>query len=189
MDDETQPADVIRNAREIARRSITLSQLVSVAFGAPSKEALAWLTREGLADEISPREQSFLSAPEPTQEEVVALTWRVECLAPLLWSIGKIDRMPELTEECDTNLIRSALVWPPDSIQSFVDSAVLRNEAEIQAEYQRVYDAHWRVRDARLFGRPAPDGLDEEVIFERHYGFNWVIGYGAQDWDEISTDT
>ena len=33
-----------------------------------------------------------------------------------------------------------------------------------------------------------PD-VNPSVIRERHYAFNWIIGYCNQTWDEISTDT
>jgi hypothetical protein len=45
------------------------------------------------------------------------------------------------------------------------------------------------VRDAQLFGKPAPRDIEAGVVRERHYAFNWIIGYCGQPWDEISTDT
>jgi hypothetical protein len=189
MNNDAPAEDALRSASDIARRAIALSQVISVAFGAPRLDALAWLEREGLANELSPKERVFLASDAPSREDVMAFTWRVECLAPLLWSIGKIGAMPALEAECDTYQLKTAIVWPPAATELFIQSAMMRTEEEIEAEYEKVYDAHWHVRDARLFGRPAPAGLNEEVIFERHYGFNWLIGYGGQDWDEVSTDT
>jgi hypothetical protein len=81
------------------------------------------------------------------------------------------------------------MVWPPNSTAGFISSAQLRDEAEIRDEYEKIYDAHWRVRDARIHERPIPDCLDAGAIFERHWGFNWLTGYCGQEWDQISTDT
>ena len=65
----------------------------------------------------------------------------------------------------------------------------LRAEAEILAANEAIYQLHWSVRDARLFGRPTPAELHPGVIRERHYALNWLIGYNGQDWDDITTDT
>ena len=98
----------------------------------------------------------------------------------------KISKMPPLTSHCDPNVWREA-TSSPINVSEFIQSAVLRPLSEIQAEYEKVWQAHWRVIDARIHGRPAPDGLDEEVIQERHYGFGWVVqGF---DWDHVSIDT
>ena len=67
------------------------------------------------------------------------------------------------------------------------------------------YQIHWRVRDFQLRRQPTPprklarmahEDIDlptesyvPGVVQERHYGLNWLIGYGGQAWDDIRTDT
>ena len=97
--------------------------------------------------------------------------------------------MPPLTSQCDTASIKSAVVWPPVSTKTFIETAALRREEEIDDEYEQIYQAHWRVRDAEIKKLPVPDGLNGGAIFERHWGFNWLLGYFSQPWDEIKTDT
>jgi hypothetical protein len=189
MEDDEYPDDIIRSAEAIARRAIVLSQVVAVAHGDAREAALAWLKREGLLSDLSPREQDFLSTNEPSRSDVIGFTWGVERLVPLMWSIQKIGEMPPLTAQCDTDSLCAAMVWPPNSTAGFISSAQLRDEAEIRDEYEKIYDAHWRVRDARIHERPIPDCLDAGAIFERHWGFNWLTGYCGQEWDQISTDT
>jgi NADPH-dependent 2,4-dienoyl-CoA reductase/sulfur reductase-like enzyme len=48
---------------------------------------------------------------------------------------------------------------------------------------------HWEARNAQIKGRPAALNVDLEIIQERHHAINWVIGYDALDWDEVTTDT
>lgn len=108
---------------------------------------------------------------------------------PLLWSINKIDKMPDLKSECDTDLLKQAVIWPPNSTKEYITSSKIRAEDELFEEYEKVYQAHWKVRDAQLNGKPMPKTYNSEIVYERHYGFNWVTGYMGQDWDEITTDT
>jgi hypothetical protein len=59
-----------------------------------------------------------------------------------MWSIQKIGEMPPLTSQCDTNALRAAMVLPPTSTADFIASAMLRDEAEIRDQYEKIYDAH-----------------------------------------------
>jgi hypothetical protein len=187
--EEEIPVDVRRSATEVARRSLVLSAVISVAHGDDRDAVSEWLRREALWPELSPKELAFIAHREPDRKEVIAFTWHTERLVPLLWAIQKIASMPPLTCQCDTDPMRSAVVWPPAPTSKFIDTAVLRCETEIDEEYERIYHAHWRVRDAHRKNLPPPDGLDEGAIFERHWGFNWLRGYFGQPWDEILTDT
>jgi hypothetical protein len=189
MEDVDLPEDVVRSPDEIARRALVLSIVVSVAYGSLRSDALAWLRQEELLSLLTPREEKFLSAADPTSQEKIDFTWMIERLVPLTWAIQKLDRLPPLTSQCDPDLLKDAVVWPPQSTAEYIRTTRFRVEEEIHARYEEIYHAHWRVRDAQLRGLPPSDGLDRGSIYERHYGFNWVIGYCSQEWDEISTDT
>lgn len=69
----------------------------------------------------------------------------------------------------------------------FIESATLRQEAEIEAQYEFIYDTHCEVRTAQNTG--APTKVNARVVQERHYAMNWITGYCGQAWDEITTDT
>ena len=71
----------------------------------------------------------------------------------------------------------------------FIEDAELRPIADILDQADLIYRYHWAVRDARIKGRQAPAALDHDVTEERHYALNWLIGYHAQAWDDVSTDT
>ena len=188
-DEEEPPPDIMRTAIAIARRALVLSQVVSVAYGDSREQVIGWLRREGLLSDLSPLEQDFLATAPPSEKDRIAFSWGIERLVPLMWAIQKLPEMPPLTSQCDTDAMKESIVWPPAPSLPFIESASLRSEEEIRVEYEKIYNAHWRVRDAQLNHRPIPDGLDGGSIYERHYGFNWLIGYCGQDWDEISTDT
>jgi hypothetical protein len=44
------------------------------------------------------------------------------------------------------------------------------------------------VNDARLRGNRF-EGVDCQIVLERHHALNWLIGYQDQAGDEVSTDT
>lgn len=97
--------------------------------------------------------------------------------------------MPGLKSECDTELLKVAVVWPPSSTKDYIASSRTRQEDELFEEYEKVYQAHWTLRDIKLNNKPVSRKYNSEVVYERHYGFNWVTGYMGQDWDEVTTDT
>lgn len=85
--------------------------------------------------------------------------------------------------------MKKVVVLPPAPTAEFISSAELRDQREIDEEHENVYQAHWTVRDAKINNTEIPENLDPEVIYERHYAFNWVAGYMGQSWDDIATDT
>jgi len=171
----------------------------------PREQVVSWLRREGLWDTVSSEESQFLLSASPTPQQRINATWRAEALFPLLWSLGLVPELPSPQQLCNLQLIQSVL--PPlfKPVADFISSARLRADAEIHAANEEICQIHWRVRDAQLRGRPTPPGklarmpvpdceppvksYHSGVVQERHYALNWLIGYGGQDWDDISTDT
>ncbi|MEO0454184.1 MAG: DUF4272 domain-containing protein [Verrucomicrobiota bacterium] len=102
---------------------------------------------------------------------------------------GKISSLGSLSEQCETGPLIDSIPDMFSSTNDFISSSSLRSSDVITVEYEKIYDAHWRVRDAQLNDRTIPDDIIPGIVSERHYGFNWIIGYCGQDWDEISTDT
>lgn len=180
--------DEFRTAEEIAKRSLVLGALISTVYGAPISEAEDWLKAENLWDELSPQELEYLKNPT-NKKARIDLSWRSEALVILLWSINKIPSLPALTTECDTTILTSVLVGPPNATKEFISAAKLRSEEEISTAYEEVYESHWSVRDAQINGRPVPGNLNSGVVYERHFGFNYVMGYDSLPWDEITCDT
>jgi hypothetical protein len=204
-DSQDEYTDQIRSADEVARRCIVLYAVLGAGHEEPRDQLVEWLRRERLWEAVSPKEAEFLLCESPSEQDRINATWRAEALFPLLWALGLIAEMPSPQQLCDVQLIRSELPPLLSSVREFVSTARLRNEKEIYAANNEVYHIHWRVRDARLRGLPAPPGklprmphvdsdppvesYDSGVVWERHYALNWLIGYCGQDWDDITTDT
>lgn len=171
----------------MARRVLALSAASACAYGSFPEGTVEWLKREELWPAASPRERQFLTEPT-SQHERIQFTWRVEALVPLLWAIMHLESMPGWEGECDPALLAPLVVWPPAATKRYVASATLRSPEAIHSEYEKIYDAHWAVRNTALQGLPAQGG-HPGVIYQRHYAFNWLTRYKGQDWDNIYTDT
>lgn len=187
-DDYDDIEDEIREPGEIAKRALSLAAVVSCAYGEPKADVISWLKNEDLWGSVSPSEKEYLEN-NTTKEQDAKFTWRIEALVALLWSINKIKKISNLKSECNTEPLKKSVIWPPNSTKEYISSSKIRSEDEIFEEYEKVYQAHWKVRDAQLNNKTIPKKFNPEVVYERHYGFNWVTGYMGQEWDDVTTDT
>lgn len=186
-EDDFEDHDTPRSAIEIAKRAIALHCVIAASHEVSKTDIAGWLKSENLYGELSPWERRFVEAEENTRRDIIQATWRVEGQVALLWSIQKIDQMDALTGPCNTTPLIDAMPDLFSSTSAFIESATLRSKEEIGEEYERIYDIHWRVRNAKNKGLPIE--YNSGVVQERHYAMNWVTGYCGQEWDKITTDT
>lgn len=150
---------------------------------------IEWLKRESLLDSISPKEHLLLFGGTATQQQLINATWRAEAMVPIMWALNLFEVMPEPTRLCDLELIQKNIPEIGTSTATFVSGSTLRSEEEITDANDQIFDLHWSIRDAQVFGRPVPNGLVPGVVQERHHALNWLVGYFDQDWDDVATDT
>jgi len=179
--------DIPRTAVEIAKRAIALHCVIAASHEVSRTAMSEWLKSENLYDELSPWERKFMETETNTRRDIIQASWRTEGQVALLWAIQKIDHMDPLTAQCNTTPLVDAMPELFSSTSDFIESASLRNKEEIEEEYERIYDIHWKVRNAKSTGVPIE--YDSGVVQERHYAMNWITGYCGQAWDEITTDT
>jgi hypothetical protein len=122
--------------------------VISVADEANRETAFSWLKNEGLWGAVSPKEKDFLENEDPSQEEIIAASWRVESLSTLLWALGKIERSELPRELCDTELVQNIMSQAENSCATFVNEAELRSPSEILDETDLIYRIHWAVVDS-----------------------------------------
>ncbi len=181
--------DKVRSAEEIARRSLALFGVVGLALDAPRLEIISWLRDEGLWDELTPWELAYVSAEKPAERQTVIASWMSEALVVLLWALRKVETLPAPNEQCDTSLFQELL--PPFAdmpAAQFIAFAERRSDDALHEMAYEVMHLHWQARDAQIHSKPVPH-VDIEIIQERHHAINWVIGYDALPWDEVTTDT
>lgn len=185
VDDYSEPYS--RTEIEVASRTIVLHCVAAVGYGVDPHLLIDWLKDQSLWDVVSPNEKAFLYSETPSDKHRSDARWRQEAQWALLWAIGKVSSLGLPTKTCDTRqLVDEIMPALGDSIDSFVSSAILRPPAELLGEDDRTYNLHCYARKA--FREDAvPDDLVYDVLFQRHYAFEWLSG--NDDWDDVTTDT
>ena len=185
VDDYSEPYK--RTAGDVAIRTIILHGVAAVGYGVDPQPVIDWLKGQSLWDAVSPNEQAFLCADNPSDKQRSDARWRQEAQWALLWAIGKVKALGLPTQTCDTGrLVDEIMPALGDPIDSFVSSAELRQPSELLGEDDRTYNLHCYARQA-FREDLLPDDLVYDVLFQRHYAFEWLSG--EDDWDGVRTDT
>lgn len=176
-----------RSTEEIAKRAIAVCLTAAKGEGV-DQATLDSLVRQYGADAFfSPKEASFIRNPNPSPEERAKYSWRYEDYWVLLWALGYVDTLDRPEVQCDVP--RSIRFLKSRTTQQFIADAKPRPLATILDEADLIYRYDWATTNARVKSQLSPAKLDGEIVQERHYALNWLIGYMDQAWDDISIDT
>ena len=88
------------------------------------------------------------------------------------------------------SLFLAAIFWQHKGIGGLLSKGFSHSQSEIldAADITLRYD--WACVEARVHGKEAPASLNGDVVMERHYAFNWIIGAnGGAGWDDIQPNT
>ena len=176
-----------RSREEIAWRAMALLVVAIKGEGLEQPVVTKIVDEYRLRAHFTPKELAFIQDSSPTEHERVQFLWRYEAAWTLLWALGYVESLNKPTAICNVKFAVGIL--RERSSAQFISDAKLRPIESVLDEADLIYRYHWAVVDARIKAEPAPVALEPDVIMERHYALNWLIGYMDQDWDEISTDT
>ncbi|GAA0121898.1 MULTISPECIES: DUF4272 domain-containing protein [Clostridium] len=187
----------MRSAEEIAKRAIACLISIQVACDINSGENVeesreffkGFLQRYKVEEELTDNEKKIIFG-RPDKQDVINMAWKYEAYWTLIWALGIVDKLEYPSQICDCNFaIRTVADY--EDFNAFMKTVKLRNIEEILDEADLIYRYNWACVNARIKGENAPAGLDSEVVFERHWGLNWLIGKGTynDNWDSVSTDT
>lgn len=104
----------------------------------------------------------------------------------MLWYLGLIDELDVPNHICDTNTVIQ-IFQNNASVEELCKASTLRDVEELLDEADLIYRYNWACVDHRVNQNKDPN-LDPGVVYERHWGLNWLIRYD-EDWDFVSTDT
>ncbi|RYF55784.1 MAG: DUF4272 domain-containing protein [Comamonadaceae bacterium] len=185
-------SDRVRTTEEITQRALSLGAAVARSFDAPRKEVIAFVEGAGLLQELTPSEHSYIYASRRSAQQTVNMSWNSEALTVLLWSIGKLVCLPGPDAQCSTGDLSDAL--PPygnEPLDQFRETARRRSERVLFEMAQNIQLQHVVARQRKSNTKYRPDFgfANVEIVQERHRAINWVVGYCAQDWDEVTADT
>ena len=176
-------------ARQIATRAIILQGVVAVASQVDPDPVIEWYREQGVWNQVSRKEQSFLLNPASlTRDERNQLRWHQEAVWTLLWAVHKVEVLGLPTRQCDTRRLVDEIVPALGSdVEPFLASAEIRSPGELLAEDDRHYDLWCRYFQTRREGSHLlPSDLNFSVLYERQYAFEWL--HGIEDWDDVQCD-
>jgi hypothetical protein len=176
-----------RTGEEVAQRAIALLA-VCVKASAPEDVAAGMLPKLKAGPFLSPQERVFVADPRPSDTVKSNLSWRAEALLVLMWALGAED-LPSPRAPLDEAGYRKLRDKAISLAEAGPSKATLRPQAEILDATDLAYRYHWAVVEARVNKTAPPAAVAPDVIMERHYALNWLIGYMGQAWDDITTDT
>ena len=177
-----------RESKDVASKTVVLFGLLYVAHNEKTpQEIISYFKKYNLWDFVSPEEREYLEKSKRSNEENNQITWRIECINILLWSIGKFEKLDFPTAMCDFSEYKDLPNIKKDPTE-WIEKARLRNTEEILNETDLIYRIHWAVRDASLNGKKIPGNINQDVVIERHFALNWLTMY-QEEWDNITTDT
>jgi hypothetical protein len=187
VENENEDEIKLRTKEEIVDRIIALTLVSAKAMGATKEEVDGFIETYNAPELFSQDEKEFISNKNPNQNNFVAFSWKIECVWVLLWSLKLIPDLKYPNNTCDVDLIYKTVF--NKSKEELLNDSSPRTDSEILDNLDLIYRIHWAVRDAQANDRDMPKELNESVVYERHYGFNWLVNYMEQEWDEVSTDT
>lgn len=188
MDNEELEDDMqVRTPKTVAERILGLLAVIGKAHQGEDPNFKAWIATNDIKNYLSFKETEFINSNEPEQNAIINFSWRAEALTSLFWAANLIEEMPALNAQFDVYSIKqlAEIIGNP---KEFITTITLRPDEDLTAMETELYNQHWRVRDAQLFGKEMPEELNPSVVYERRYGLSWIIGYG-DDWDSVPTDT
>lgn len=178
--------EIHRSASDIAKRTLVLHAIAAVGYGVDPEPIVDWLKNEKIWTVASIEEKRVFGSDGLSGDAASAARWRQEAQWTLLWIIGKVSALGLPTSTCDTaKLVDEIMPSLGDSITPFVSTAKLRSHGDLLAEEDRVYNLHCYARKAHRDGS-MPDDLVYDVLYQRHYAFEWLAG---DDWDDVRVDT
>ena len=126
-----------------------------------------------------------------SMEKANNMQWRMEMCMPIFWAYGICeDDLPFPSEMTDTTDMIKLINSCPD-LGEIMKLVKPRPLGEILDNADVCYRMHWACVEARIHKRPELcGGLSEDVVYEQHKGFLWLLGdEAAETWDDISADT
>jgi hypothetical protein len=177
----------IRTQDEIVDRALALCYIGLKSEGLEQKHLDKMDKDLHITAKLTPNENVYATAKQPTEQQIVDASWRYESLHVMLWALGFIDTLSYPDQMC--NVADDVKIIHDLTEEQFRQKAKLRTKKEILDQADLILRLDWACVSARVKNEAAPGDLDKGVVFERHHSLNWLINYMKQDWDNVTTDT
>ncbi|MFS2135150.1 DUF4272 domain-containing protein [Duganella sp. Dugasp56] len=187
----SEPELRLRTPEDVLRRMLAL---FVVAIRAESLAGGRAIAVDDLQERFPPAfagltdaERAYLAQEEPSEQETAQFLWRYEAILVLQWVLGLQDALPFADAICDVAAIsRTVIERGTDGLRK---QLAMRPAGELLDALDLHYRLHWATRQAILKKTPAPAGLNDGVLQERHLALNWLVRFEDRDWDDVDTPT
>lgn len=138
---------------------------------------------------FSPSEQDYLNNSNSSEQEQVQFVWQYENLWVMEWALGLHEDLFWPDHICDVPA-SVRLMQAYSHMDELLAAVKPRPRKELLDQADLIYLLHWACVDARVNGLPAPQGLDEGVVMERHRALFWLAGCDdCCRWDDVDLST
>lgn len=183
----------LKDIDTVCKRAITSLISIQLAFDLPNQNdedirfILELMDKYNVKDCVNSKEQKLVNN-EFSDQDLSDIVWEYECYWSLVWALGLIDDIEDAGGICDCD-VAIHLVSDCDSYDEFKSKCKLRDIEEILDMLDLYYRYHWATVQQRCIDSNFPIGdLNEEVVFERRRGLEWLIS-DKNDWYDILLDT
>ncbi len=177
----------LRTQDQVVDRALALCFIGLKSEGMPSEQLAAIDKDYHISAKLTPEERAYVTALHPTEQQQTDANWRYEGLHVLLWALGYVPTLAYPDRMCkvapDVKVIHDL------TEAQFRQHARLRSKKEVLDQADLILRLDWACTEARLKKEAPPGELNSEVVTERHHALNWLIKYGNQDYDNVTTDT
>ena len=143
----------------------------------------------GAEEFFSPDEKKYLDDPDSDEKTQIQFAWQYENLWVMEWALGLTDDLFWPDRICDVpGSVRLLKDCP--AMDALLAAAKLRPRKELLEQADLIYRLHWACVDARVMNMPAPQGVEEGVVMERHRALFWLAGCDEMcGWDDVDLST
>lgn len=149
-----------RSPQQVARRALILGALAFRAslevtdhprVSAISQQLLPWVEQAGCAEELDPIEREELATPfgELSESQLTDLNWAGESATFFCWVLGRLPALDPKTP-ADQSVLLDVLPILKPSVNDFIESAALRDTAEIEEACRQFVLVQSLLREARV---------------------------------------
>jgi hypothetical protein len=185
LDEEAQP----RHLDAVIRRALILNAIIQIYFGAPIAFIKDWITRNGLASDLSESERKILAKDNDdlTDQERTNIYWYMEALWALVWSGQLIEELQ--FEQCVGNNLASLCpnLQRNEDGGKLSQTMRLRSREELFRMLDLYFRLHWWTRSAKLTSQDT-GAVRLEIIVERRKALEWIMDSEC-DWDNVEMST
>ncbi|MDE5754050.1 MAG: DUF4272 domain-containing protein [Oscillospiraceae bacterium] len=184
----------LKNIDEICKRAIAALLSTQIACEISNqhydkvKFFIDYMKYFQVMDVLNEKEKKLVNGLFQPQD-VMDIIWEYECYWAVVWALGLVDdAIQDADQICDCDKAIS-LVVNCKSYEDFKNACKLRDIEEILDMLDLFYRYHWACVQHRWVDEKCPVGnLNEEIVFERRRGLEWLISE-EDDWYDIALHT